>query len=166
MNDASKNLWLRLGTSRWLASRRQRRGWVVATYVGWLVIAGVVRLLDIRGAYAPRTIVILLLANSMAQLLWLGRRGYISSPTFNDSAFDERIVQIKNHAFRRAYQVLSLSVVTAGVLTAAAVTAQPGQQGFADAFVIWMALLLLVALLPTTIVAWREPDLVEPEPPA
>lgn len=165
MNGASKNIWLRLGTSRWLTTRRQRRGWVIATYLGWLVIAAVVKLLDVIAPDPQRTIVILLLTNSAAQLLWLGRKTYISSPMFRDPEFDERMVQIKNDAFRRAYQVFSLLVVVAGLGTYEAITLQPGQQGIADAFVIWSGLVLLSAILPTTIVAWREPDLVESEPP-
>jgi uncharacterized membrane protein len=161
MNDASRNLWKRLGTSGWLITRRRRRLWVVVTYAGWLVIAAVVRLLDLTAPDWPRTAVILLIANSAALLLWLGRRTYESSPTFGYPEFDERMVQVKNEAFRRAYRVLSVAVGAAGALTVAAVTAQPGEQGIADAFVIFSGLLLLVALLPTTIVAWREPDLNE-----
>jgi uncharacterized membrane protein len=161
MNDASRNLWKRLGTSGWLINRRRRRLWVVTTYAGWLVIAVVVRLLDLTAPDWPRTFVILLLANSTALLLWMGQRTYESSPSFGYPEFDERMVQVKNDAFRRAYQVLSLSVAAAVALTVAAVTAQPGDQGIADVFVIWSGLALLTALLPTTIVAWREPDLKE-----
>jgi uncharacterized membrane protein len=159
MNDASPNVWKRLGISGWLITRRRRRLWVVVTYAGWLVIAAVVRVLDLTAPDWPRTTVILLLANSAALLLWLGpQRTYESSPTFGYPEFDERMVQVKNEAFRSAYRVLSLSVVAAGMLTVAALSAQPGDQGIADGFVIWFGLLLLIALLPTTIVAWREPD--------
>jgi hypothetical protein len=163
MKDAVGNLWLRHGTSRWLTSRRQRRRWVVGTYVGWLVIAAVTRLLDVTDPSWPRTLFLLLLANASAGLLWLGSDTYISSPTFGDPEFDERMAQIKNQAFRRAYQVLSLAVPAAGAATFTAVTSQPGAPGMADSFVIWGGLLLLAGLLPTTIVAWREPDLVQPE---
>jgi hypothetical protein len=161
MNDASGNLWKRLGTSAWLINRRRRRLWVVVTYGGWLVIAALVRLLDLSAPDWPRTTVILLIANSTALLLWLGRRTYMSSPSFGYPEFDERMVQVKNEAFRLAYRVLGLSVIAAGMLTVAALSAQPGDQGIADGYVIWFGLLLLIALLPTTIVAWREPDLKE-----
>src|SRR5450631_3579962 len=113
MMGPSESLWQRLGTSHWLTNRRQRRRWVVLTYVGWLVIAAVVGLLDRASPYWPRSVIILLLTNSTAQLLWLGRKTYISSPTFGDSDFDERMVQIKNQAFRTAYQVFSMAALIA-----------------------------------------------------
>jgi uncharacterized membrane protein len=163
MMGPSENLWQRLGTSHWLTNRRQRRRWVVLTYVGWLVIAAVLGLLDLASPYWPRTVIILLLTNSTAQLLWLGRKTYISSPTFGDSDFDERMVQIKNQAFRKAYQVFSMAALIAAPVTLWIATSQPGEHGLADAFVIWCGLTMLATTLPTTIVAWREPDLAEPE---
>jgi hypothetical protein len=93
----------------------------------------------------------------------LGRKTYISSPTFGDSDFDERIVQIKNQAFRKAYQVFSMAALIAAPVTLGIATSQPGEHGWADAFVIWCGLAMLATTLPTTIVAWREPDLAEPE---
>jgi uncharacterized membrane protein len=161
MMGTSETLWHRLGTSRWLTNRRQRRRWVIGTYVGWLVIAAVVRLADMASPSWDRTVILILLANSTAQLLWLGRRTYMSSPTFGDAEPDERLVQIKNQAFRKAYQVFTIAAGIAVLVIAWAITAQPGEQGFADWFVILCGLMLLATTLPTTIVAWREPDLAD-----
>lgn len=57
--------------------------------------------------------------------------------------------------------MFTIAAGIAVLVVAWAIMAQPGEQGFADWFVIVCGLMLLATTLPTTIVAWREPDLAD-----
>jgi hypothetical protein len=46
-----------------------------------------------------------------------------------------------------------------------AIQLQPNNEGFLNAWLIFFGVALLASTLPTAIVAWREPDPAEPEPP-
>jgi hypothetical protein len=102
-----------------------------------------------------------MVANSIIQLIWLSPRTYINALKLADAELDERLVQIKNQAFRRAYKVVVPVAFTAWWLSLLAVTQQPGNEGLTTALLIFFGVALLATTLPTAIVAWSEPD---PEP--
>ena len=151
-----------------IGSRRFRRRLVLATYGGWLLIAAIVVVtsMTVPGSISPALVFpILLLANGAVLGVWFFRKTYISREVLStDSGLDERLVQNRNHAFRRAFQIFAPLVLLAWPLSLAVMAAQPGEQGYNNAFVIYFTVSLLASTLPTALWAWREPDPVEPEP--
>ena len=140
---------------------------MIATYGGWCLIAASVVLssMTIPGSITPALVFpILFIANGVVMGVWFFRKTYISRETLSsDAGLDERLVQNRNHAFRRAFQIFTLLVLLAWPASLAVMAAQPGEQGYNNAFVIYFAVGLLAATLPTALWAWREPDPVEPE---
>jgi len=151
-----------------IGSRGFRRRLVLATYGGWCLIAAIVVLssMTIPGSITPALVFpILFIANGVVMGVWFFRKTYISRETLSsDAGLDERLVQNRNHAFRRAFQIFTLLVLLAWPASLAVMAAQPGEQGYNNAFVIYFAVGLLAATLPTALWAWREPDPVEPDP--
>jgi hypothetical protein len=151
-----------------VGTRRFRRRVVVGTYAGWLLIVAITRLvtLPIPGWVTPGFLVFLGLAllNSLIGVFWLNRRTYINTPALGDVELDERLIQIRNQAYRRAFQVFAPVALIGYPLTWAALQLQPNVQGQINAFIIFSGVTLLATTLPTAIVAWREPDPAEPEP--
>jgi FtsH-binding integral membrane protein len=151
-----------------VGSRTFRRRLVVATYGGWLLIAVTSRLflMTVPGsANFLAAILPVLIANSMVSLVWLTRRTYLNREVLTgDAGLDERLVQNRNQAFRRAYQLFGYTVLAAWPLSWVAMGLQPGTNGFIDAFLIYCGVLVLAVTLPTVVWAWREPDPAEPEP--
>ena len=96
--------------------------------------------------------------------VWLGRRTYVNAPQIADRELDERLVQIKNQAYRTAFKIFAAFVVLAWPLSLFLLFDQPNDHGITRAFLICGGIGLLASTLPTAIVAWREPDPVEPEP--
>ena len=143
-----------------VGSRRFRRRLVVGTYGGWLVIAAIVKLMSLSSA-KTWTVFVLLIASAIVQAIWLSRRTIINTPKLADEELDERLVQIKNQAYRRAFQVFGPVAIIGWLLSWAAITLQPGDQGTINALILFCGVALLSGTLPTVIVAWREPD---PEP--
>jgi hypothetical protein len=157
--EASHPLFYKVG------SRRLRRRLVVVTYGGWLLVAAIVELWSLsstsHGWYAA--LPFLVIANSIFQLVWmvwLGRT-YVNAPRLADAELDERLLQIKNLAYRRAYLVIAPVAVISWLLSLAALQWQPNDQGRVITLVLVAGVALLMGTLPTTIVAWQEPD---PEP--
>jgi uncharacterized membrane protein len=150
--------WNRRPLSNRVGSRRFRRRLVVATYAGWLVVAAMAKLASLAssGGFWPMSLVVL--ASSLVQLTWLVRRTYINTPQLKDAELDERLVQVRNQAFRTAYRVFGVVAVISLALTYVALTTQPNGQGSFNAVVILFGVGLLGGTLPTTILAWREPD--------
>jgi uncharacterized membrane protein len=134
---------------------------VIGTYGGWLVIAAVAKLISLASPGWFLTLCVLMLANSIIQLIWLSGRNYINAPQLADAELDERLVQIKNQAFRTAYKVVVPVAFIAWWLSLLAVTQQPANEGATNALVLLLGVVMLAATLPTAIVAWSEPD---PEP--
>lgn len=150
-----------------IGSRNFRRRLVLATYGGWLLIAAIV---VVSSMTLPTPITpalafpLLFIANAVVMGIWFLRKTYISREVLStDAGLDERLVQNRNHAFRRAFQIFAPLVLLAWPASLAVMAAQPGEQGYNSAFVIYFAVGLLAATLPTALWAWREPDPVEPE---
>jgi uncharacterized membrane protein YhaH (DUF805 family) len=153
--------WNRRPISNRVGSRRFRRRLVVATYGGWLVVAVIVKVISETSHSFP-VLFVVLIANSVVMFVWFARRTYLSREVLaSDAGLDERLVQNRNQAFRRAFQVFALVVIIAGPLAGAALASQPGSHGIIDGSLIYFGIILLAVTLPTAMWAWREPD---PEP--
>lgn len=155
--EASHPLFYRVG------SRRMRRRVVVAMFGGWLVIAAIVLVWSLNSRTWFSAMMLLVLTTSLFQLIWfvwLGRT-YVNAPRLPDAELDERLLQVKNQAYRRAYLIVAPVTVLAWILSLAALQWQPNDEGKIMAIALVVADGLVVGTLPTTIVAWQEPD---PEP--
>ena len=155
--DASHPLFYRVG------SRRMRRRVVVAMYGGWLLVAAIVTLWSQTSQGWFWALEVVALATTMFQIVWfvwLGRT-YVNAPRLADTELDERLVQVKNQAYRRAYLVLAPVAVVVWLMSMAALEWQPNDQGRTLATILFLGVGLLAGTLPTAIVAWQEPD---PEP--
>ena len=155
--EASHPLFYRVG------SRRMRRRVVVAMYGGWLVMAAIVLVWSLNSRTWFSAMMLLVLTTSLFQLIWfvwLGRT-YVNAPRLPDTELDERLLQVKNQAYRRAYLILAPVAVIAWILSLYALQWQPNDQGRIMAIALVVAVGLVAGTLPTTIVAWQEPD---PEP--
>jgi hypothetical protein len=155
--EASHPLFYRVG------SRRTRRRVVMAMYAAWLVIAAIVLVwsMNSRGWFWAMEVV--MLATTLFQIVWfvwLGRT-YVNAPRLADAELDERLLQVKNKAYRRAYLFLAPVTVAAWILSLAALQLQPNDQGRIIATMLVIGMALVAGTLPTAIVAWQEPD---PEP--
>jgi len=151
--------WNRRPVSNRVGSRRFRRRLVVGTYGGWLLVAVIVKLLT---SHSFPVLFVVVIANSVVMFVWFARTTYLSRAVLaGDAGLDERLLQNRNQAFHRAFQVFALVVVIAGPLSGAALAMQPGSQGIIDGSLIYIGIILLAVTLPTAIWAWREPD---PEP--
>jgi hypothetical protein len=157
--------WNRRPVSSQIGSRRFRRRVVIGTYGGWLLAAAALKLVSLTYPHFP-VIPVLVIANSVVQVAWLNRRTYINREVLvGDAGLDERLVQNRNQAFRRAFQMFAMFVLIAWPLSFVVKVVEPGNQGYFDAFLIYFAASLLATTLPTAIWAWREPDPAEPEIP-
>jgi hypothetical protein len=149
-----------------IGSRRFRRRLVFATYGGWLLIAAIVVLSSMTapGSITPPLVFpILFIANAAVMGVWFLRKTYISRELLStDAGLDERLVQNRNQAFRRAFQIFAPLVLVAWPASLAVMAAQPGEQGYNNAFVVYFAVGLLAGTLPTALWAWREPDPIDP----
>ena len=154
--------WHRRPISSRVGSRRFRRRLLIATYTAWIVVAVLVKLLSFGPFPAFWLTWILLAANFIIQGIWVVRRTIISTPTLVDAELDERMVQIRNAAFRTAFRVFGLVVLIGWIAAIEAIQLQPNYQGFLNAWLIFFGVALLASTLPTAIVAWREPDPTEP----
>jgi hypothetical protein len=155
--EASHPLFYRVG------SRRMRRRVVVVMYGGWLVMAAIVLVWSLNSRTWFSAMMLLVLTTSLFQLIWfvwLGRT-YVNAPRLPDTELDERLLQVKNQAYRRAYLILAPVAVIAWILSLYALQWQPNDQGRIMAIALVVAVGLVAGTLPTTIVAWQEPD---PEP--
>lgn len=156
-SEASHPLFYRVGT------RRNRRRVMLGMYGAWLLIAASVTLWSLSSPRWFWSMELVLLATTIFQLVWfvwLGRT-YVNAPRLADGELDERLLQVKNQAYRRAYLVLAPVAVIAWLLSLAALDWQPNDHGKVVATVLVFAVALLAGTLPTAIVAWQEPD---PEP--
>jgi hypothetical protein len=160
--------WPRRPLSNRVGTRRFRRRLVVGTYASWVLIAVIERLITLPspGWVKPGLWIAmgLVFFNSLVGILWLSRRTYINSPALGDAELDERLVQIRNRAYRWAFQAFAPLAVICLPLTWVVVMWQPNDQGYFNAFIIFSGIALLATTLPTAIVAWNEPDPTEPEP--
>ena len=105
--------------------------------------------------------------NIIIQLMWVERRTIINTPSLVDAELDERLVQSRNAAFRTAFKVFALLVLIAWPISIFAATqVLPNDEGHLNSLLIFLGIALLATTLPTAIVAWREPDPTEPEPPS
>lgn len=153
--------WHRRPLSSRVGSRRFRRRLLIATYTAWIAVAVIVKLLSF-GPLAPLWYFgILLAANLIIQGIWVGRRTIISTPALKDAELDERLVQIRNAAFRTAYGVFAGVALIGWMVAMEAIRLQPNDEGFLNAFLIFFGVGLVANTLPTAIVAWREPDPTE-----
>jgi hypothetical protein len=145
-----------------IGSRKFRRRLVLATYGGWFLIAAIV---VVSSMTQPTPVTpalafpLLFIANAVVMGFWFVRKTYISREVLStDSGLDERLLQNRNHAFRRAFQIFAPLVLVAWASTFVVMAAEPGERGYDIAFVIYFAVAILAATLPTTLWAWREPD--------
>ena len=149
--------------SNWIGSRSWRRRLVVATYGGWLLVALIVKLTILTSSFIGGAVVFLITMIVLG--VWLLRRTQITREVLaNDAGLDERLVQNRNQAFRRAFQVFALVVLVGWPLSFGVIALEPGNQGYRDALLIYLGVSVLAATLPTATWAWREPDPAEPEP--
>jgi uncharacterized membrane protein len=155
--EANHPLFYRVG------SRRMRRRLLVGTYGGWLLLAVIVSLwsLNLRAWFgAMEVFVIATVLVQVVFFVWLGRT-YVNAPRLADAELDERLLQVKNQAYRRAYLVLAPLATSAWILSLGAMQWQPNEQGLTVAIALLFGVAMLAGTLPTAIVAWQEPD---PEP--
>ena len=149
-----------------IGSRRFRRRLVLATYTSWFLLAAILLMTSMAlpgSIISLEALPILVIANGVVLGVWFFRKTYISREVLSsDKGLDERLVQNRNQAFRQAFQIFTGLVLLAWPLSIAVMLAQPGHQGFVDAFVIYFAVAVLASTLPTVIWAWREPDPVDP----
>jgi uncharacterized membrane protein len=153
--------------SNQVGSRTSRRRVVIAMYGSWLLAAlsaTVGDALDETMASGFGALAIVAVATMAILSVWLGRRTYINAPQIADRELDERLVQIKNRAYRTAFKILTGFMVVAWPLSLFVLFDRPGAHGITRALVLFGGVGLLATTLPTAIVAWREPDPVEPEP--
>ena len=160
--------WPRQPLSNRVGSRRFRRRLVVGTYASYLLLVVITRLITLPdpGWVKPGASIFIGIAflNSLIGVLWLTRRTYINTPALGDAELDERLVQIRNQAYRRAFQVFVPVALIGWGLNWAAIQWQPNVQGWTNAYLIFSVVALLATTLPTAIVAWNEPDPTESEP--
>ncbi len=161
--------WRRRPLSSRVGSRLLRRRVVIAMYGSWLLIPlGFVLSFQARGSNLKHAIVDALALGAVAIVtvswIWLGRRTYVNSPQLPDSELDERLLQVKNQAYRTAYRIFGALVLIAWPLSLLLLVNDPGGNGITTALLIFGGVALLMTTLPTAIVAWREPDPTEPEP--
>ena len=155
--ESSHPLFYRVG------SRRARRGLIAGTYGVWVVVAAIATVLSSTSqgiAWSTEVVVLTSVLLLLVWFVWLGRT-YVNAPRLADAELDERLLQVKNQAYRSAYQVLAPVAVIVWALSLAGQQWLPADQGRADATVLLFGVALLASTLPTAIVAWREPD---PEP--
>ena len=155
--EASNPLFYRVG------SRRMRRRAVVAMYGGWLLFAAIVILWSSTSSRWFPAMDLIVLASMLLQLawfVWLGRT-YVNAPRLADAELDERLLQVKNQAYRKAYLLLAPVAVIGWLLSLAALQWLPNDQGRLVVTILVVGVALLAGSLPTAIVAWQEPD---PEP--
>jgi hypothetical protein len=157
--------WHRRPLSSRVGSRRFRRRLVIATYTGWLVWAVFVKFLSF-GPLSPIYLsLILVVGNVITRAMWVDRRTIINTPALVDAELDERLIQSRNAAFRKAFKIFALAVLIAWPVSVTAIQLQPNNQGYLNALILFIGVAMLATTLPTAIVAWREPDPAEPEPP-
>jgi uncharacterized membrane protein len=151
-----------------VGSRTVRRRVVIAMYGTWLLVALAVMLgVDAQGKWVTAGLGVLAvgaLVTMTVSVVWLGRRTYVNSPQLADRELDERLVQIKNQAYRAAFQIFSVFVAIAWPLSLLILFNDPSGHGATRAIVLVAGVGLLVTTLPTAVVAWREPDPDAPEP--
>jgi uncharacterized membrane protein len=150
-----------------VGSRTLRRRVVIAMYASWLLAAFSVSLGDALGetmASGFGALAIVAVVTMATLSVWLGRRTYINAPQIADRELDERLVQVKNQAYRTAFKIFVGFTVVTWPLSLFLLFDQPGAHGITRAFLIFGGVGLLASTLPTAIVAWREPDPVEPDP--
>src|ERR1700674_5824238 len=144
-----------------VGSRSLRRRVVIAMYGSYLLIAlGMQLSFQVSGKWLTAGLVVLALVAVAAATLsngWLGRRTYVNAPQLADRELDERLVLIKNRAYRTAYKIIAPLVIIAGPLAYVVLSIEPGSHGVSHALLIFGGLALVVTTLPTAIVAWREP---------
>jgi hypothetical protein len=158
--------WHRRPISSRVGSRRFRRRMVIATYAGWLVFAVAVKFLSF-GPLEPIWLSLLLVAgNLIIQAIWVSRRTIINTPALVDAELDERLVQSRNAAFRTAFKIFATAALIGWLVAMIATQEQPNNQGLLNSLILFMGVAMLATTLPTAIVAWREPDPTEAEPPA
>ena len=155
--------WPKRTLSNRVGSRRFRRQIVVGTFGGWLLILAIDELISLAYPKWFVTPIALLVGYFAIQWFWHGRRTYINTPDLADEELDERLVQIKNQAYRTAFRVFAPVALIGGLLSMIAMTLQPGERGMTNAILIYFGIALLATILPTAIVAWREPDPTEPD---
>jgi hypothetical protein len=158
--------WHRRPLSNRVGSRSFRRRLLIATYATWIAVALIVKLMSYAYPRSFWLIWVLLVANMIIQAFWVERRTIISTPALADAELDERLVQARNAAFRTAYKPFALVALIGWLVSIVAYQSQPNDEGFLNAFLIFFGVALLASTLPTAIVAWREPDPAELEPPA
>jgi hypothetical protein len=134
---------------------------LIATYTAWIVVALTVKVLSFGPLPQFWLSQILLWANLTIQGIWVSRRTIISTPNLKDAELDERLVQIRNAAFRTAFRVFGLVALIGFIVAIEAIQLQPNNEGFLNAWLIFFGVAMLATTLPTAIVAWREPDPIE-----
>lgn len=166
MNDVSRPGGRRSRTApRWpVLSRSLRRVAVVATYLGlaatvallWGEASGTLPGWSIWPAAAGAVVAVAGLAGSAATA---------TRATWWQAPLDERDRAVRDHAYRRAYWIVSILVLLA-LAYAMLAAERPGwwlPERQSDYWALFIVLAIVTGVLPTTIVAWIEPD-EEPDP--
>jgi uncharacterized membrane protein len=150
-----------------VGSQRLRRRVVVAMYGTWVLVAlAAVFGAPAQGKWITAGLIVLAIGALITMTLsvtWLSRRTYVNSPQLADRELDERLVQIKNQAYRTAFRIFAVYVAVAWPLSLLVLFNDHTGRGTTNALLIFASLGLLVTTLPTAVVAWREPDPAEPE---
>jgi hypothetical protein len=138
---------------------------LIATYAAWIVVAAIVKLLSFGPLAAIWLGLLLVATNIVIRALWVDRRTIINTPALVDAELDERLVQSRNAAFRTAFKIFAPAAIIGWLVSMIASQLQPNSQGLLNSFILFAGATLLATTLPTAIVAWREPDPADPEPP-
>jgi hypothetical protein len=155
--EASHPLFYRVG------SRLMRRRRILAMYGAWVLVAAMVILWSAKSPGWFWSMQLIVFAGTVFQIvwfIWLGRT-YVNAPRLADKELDERLLQVKNQAYRTAYLLLAPAAAISWLLSLGALQLEPNDLGRVVATVLVFGFALVAGTLPTAIVAWREPD---PEP--
>jgi len=144
-------------------SLRRRRALVVATYVGFAAF-----MVTLYAGYtaAPRwpfwlgcSAIILFVATAAAFIALVRAPGYAADVL--DARLDERQRQVRDHAYRFAYYGLTILFGGFSLLVMYAAGSNASWQAIQDMALLLPWLTFLPGSLPTAVVAWTEPDILE-----
>lgn len=160
-------------TRRWghLPTRRERRVWVLAMYSG--LVAGDALLFPFKIAFNPLAgtsslwVTFGALIALMPVLIWNRLACWsvpvgLVPPAWPGITLDERQQFVRDRSYRRAYQIVFLLFLVAGVAAYSLQEDLPGYfQRLSDLNllpVVLVEIVLLLASLPVVCLAWTEPD--------
>lgn len=148
-----------------LGSRRRHRLAVLALYVGYPSVVGLLWLgSQLHRGWSPlRAALTVPLALSVVAVLVGGfillSRPAINLPNIADRDLDERQRQVRDRAYRIAYRLAGGALFLVSLITFVALSAgRPVAPTPESAQAAFWGVFIVVTTLPTAIIAWTEPD--------